>query len=254
MKIGLCAGADQIELVKELGYDYIEPPLATIAALPEEEFAALGARLKRAGVRAEAFNIFFPRTIRLTGPAADLSATLTYADAALGRAAALGGQVVVFGSGGARNMPESFPPAQGWAQIVAFLRGLDPIAARHGIVIVIEHLNRGESNIITSVADGLRLSKEVNRPQIKALVDSYHMYLGQEDPAVIVGMGDHLRHVHTSRTLGRAYPTEVSDELRVFFAKLRQAGYDGRVSIEARAEDLRSDAAKALAVVRELAG
>ncbi len=254
MKFGLCGDASYIDVVKDLGYDYLELPMAQTAALPESEFVALYERLARANVKAEVCNVFLPRTVRLTGEQADLPGALTYADAALGRAATLGVKVVVFGSAGARNVPDGFPAERAWTQLVAFLRALEPIAGKHGVTIAIEHLNKTESNILNSVSDGLRLAKEAACPHIAVLVDSYHLFLEHEDPAIILKTRRLLRHVHVAHTAGRVYPTEPDGELRSFFSYLRQIGYRGRVSVEGKANDLRSDAAKSLGVLRELAG
>mgnify|MGYP000938892345 CR=1 FL=1 len=253
MRFGICATADQLEQVKQLGYDYGELPLSTTAALSDAEFAALVTQTKQIGLPIEAFNLFFPRHIRLTGPNADLTAAWAYARAALARAEALGGRVVVFGSGGARNVPDGFPLEQAWAQLVELLDGLEPIAADHGITIAIEPLNRLESNIILSVADGLRLAKQVNKPHIQVLADSYHMLRESEDAAILKKAGRRLVHCHTARGLERVYPTEPDEHLRSFFAGLKRAGYHGRVSVEGKTEHLQADGRAALVVLRALA-
>jgi D-psicose/D-tagatose/L-ribulose 3-epimerase len=252
MRFGLCTKLEQIDTAGSLGFDYLELPLAQAAALDEAAFAQLKQTVARSHAPAEACNIFFPADLRLTGEKADIAKALTWAQGALTRAAALGVRVVVFGSGGARNVPEGFPMPQAWAQLIEMLRGLDPIAGGLGITIAIEHLNRLESNIITSVADGLRLAKDVGRPHIRVLADSYHMLRENEDPAILSKVGKRLAHVHIARSEKRVYPTEADEQLRAFFASLRKAGYDGRVSIEGRSEDVAHDGPAALAVIREL--
>ena len=254
MRFGICAAGDQLGRIKQLGYDYAELPLSSTAALSDDDFAALASQAKLVGLPIEAFNLFFPRHIRLTGPAADLNAAWAYARAAFARAEALGGCAVVFGSGGARNVPDGFPFEQAWAQLVELLDGLDPIAAEHGITIAIEPLNKLESNIILSVADALRMAKQVNRPHIQVLADSYHMLRESEDAAILKKAGKRLVHCHTARSLERVYPTEPDDQLRAFFAGLRQAKYTGRVSIEGKADNPETDASASLAVLRAFAG
>lgn len=253
MRFGICATANQLEQIKRLGYDYAELPLSSTAALTDAEFHALTGQVKQAGLPVEAFNLFFPRDIRLTGPVADLKAAWDYARAAFARAEKLGGSVVVFGSGGARNVPDGFPLEQAWAQLVELLDGLEPIAAAHGITIAIEPLNRLESNIILRVTDGLRLAGQVNKPHIQVLADSYHMLREEEDAAVLKQAGALLAHCHTARSLERVFPTKPDDQLRAFFTGLQRAGYTGRVSIEGKTENLTADATASLAVLRALA-
>jgi len=253
MRFGICAAADQLEQVRSLGFDYAELPLSSTAALSDDDFRGVVRQVKQAALPVEAFNLFFPRHIRLTGPVADLNAAWAYARTAFARAETLGGRVVVFGSGGARNVPDGFPLDQAWAQLVELLDGLEPIAAEHGITIAIEHLNKLESNIILSVADGLRLAKQVNKSHIQVLADSYHMLRESEDAAILKKVGRRLAHCHTARGLARVFPTEPDEQLRAFFSGLQRAGYCGRVSIEGKADNLQADSAASLAVLRALA-
>ena len=263
LRFGICGclispadplGADIVEQLAVLGYDYIELSLRDLAALPEAAFADLAARLRRAGVPCEACNNFFPPEIRLTGPAADLPAALGYARAAFARAARLGVTVVVFGSSGARNVPAGFPHDAAWVQLRALLVELGPIAEEHGITIVIEHLNRGESNILNSIAEGWRMAQEVAHPHVQVLADAYHVRQENEDPAILATLGSALVHVHVAQQAERVFPSGDDAALADFFAKLRTTGYARCCSIEGYTKDFSADAARALRVCRELAG
>jgi len=244
---------DLIPAAKVAGYDYLEMPLSTIAALSEGEFADVKRTVKEGKFPVEACNVFFPRSLRLTGPEVDWQKVEAYAELALGRASELGAKVVVFGSGGSRNVPEGFPMDEAWQQLVKLLRLIEPIAAKNNITVVIEPLNDKETNIIHTGAEGLKLAKEVDRPHIRLLLDLYHMSLMHEDPAIALEAKDYLRHAHFARPEGRAYPSELEDEFKAFFDGLKRAGYDGRVSIEAGYTDFHLDAPKALAVMKQAA-
>lgn len=246
-------GADIVEQLATLGYDYIELSLRDLAALPETAFAALSARLQRAGVPCEACNNFFPAEIRLTGPGADLPSALHYARAALARAARVGVSVVVFGSSGARNVPAGFPMDAAWTQLRTLLVSLGPIADEHGITIVIEHLNRGESNIINSIAEGWRMAQEVAHPRVRVLADAYHVRQENENPAILAKVGP-IAHVHVAQQAERMFPSGDDATFADFMARLRATGYAQRVSIEAYTKDFPADAARGLRVCRELAG
>ncbi|HWA24591.1 MAG TPA: sugar phosphate isomerase/epimerase family protein [Lacunisphaera sp.] len=245
-------GADIAEELAVLGYDYLELSLRDVAALPAAAFANLAARLQRAGMPCEACNNFFPPEIRLTGPAADLPAALGYAQAAFTRAQQLGVTVVVFGSSGARNVPAGFPPEAAWAQLRDLLVALGPLAEEHGITIVIEHLNRGESNILNLIADGARMAREVAHPRVQVLADAYHVRQENEDPAILATLGPSLRHVHVAQRAERLFPDGNDAALAAFFGELRATTYTGRCSIEAYTRDFSADAARALRVCREL--
>jgi D-psicose/D-tagatose/L-ribulose 3-epimerase len=262
VKLGICgyltaqnADGHEFDLpaaAKSAGFDYLELPLSRIASLSEAEFDSLRETLDRSGLPCEACNVFFPGTLRLTGSHVDLSAIERYLELALGRAAALGVRVVVFGSAGARNVPDGFPKEQAFLQLVNMLRAADPVAGRHGIQIAIEPLNRAESNILQTGAEGYTLAKLVDRPSIGLLLDYYHMAKDGEDYGIAVTARDFLRHAHFARLEGRSFPAVMEEDFRAFFGALKRAGYNARVSLEAGFTDFATDSPRALAILREL--
>jgi D-psicose/D-tagatose/L-ribulose 3-epimerase len=261
MKFGVCGYLtaknadgtefDMIPAAIAAGYDYIEMPLSTIAALSEADFADLKAKTAAGGLPVEALNVFFPRSLRLTGPDVDWKQVEAYLEMSLGRAAQLGVKSVVFGSGGSRNVPEGFAMEEAWQQLVHLLRLAEPVAAKNDITIVIEPLNDKETNIIHTGSEGFALAKLVNRPHIKLLLDLFHMSLMHEDCGIAVTARDYVRHAHFARPVGRAYPGEMDDEFLAFFGGLKRAGYDGRVSIEAGFTNFAVDAPRALAIMKQ---
>jgi sugar phosphate isomerase/epimerase len=246
-------GADIVESLAEFGYDYIELSMAGVAALPEAAFNGLAERLRRSGIRCEALNNFFPARVRLTGDQARLDLALEYADHAMDRASALGAEIIVFGSSGAKNVPAGFPMDAAWRQIVELLRYLGPMAAKRNLTIAIEPLNRGEANIVNLGSDGLRLARETGHSNVQLLIDYYHLAIENENPAIIVEAGSTLRHTHFAKVEGRTFPDAVEEDYSTFFAGLRRIAYPGRCSIEAYTKDFAADARRGLAVMRQLA-
>lgn len=242
-----------IAIVEDLaasGYDYIELSLRDLAVLPEPTLTAHFARLKRSGLTCEVCNNFFPPEIRLTGPTADLVAALRYAEYALATAARVGASVVIFGSSGARNVPAGFSHPDAWIQLRTLLAALAPIAERHGITIAIEHLNRGESNILNSVAEGWRMAQEVAHPHVRLLIDAYHLLVENEPLAILAQVAPAIAHVHVAQGIDRIFPSGHDAALTAFFAALRSTGYAQRCSVEAYPRDFATDAPRALATCR----
>jgi sugar phosphate isomerase/epimerase len=248
-------GAGAIETMAEIGFDYVELSLADMASLPEHLFADLARRIEQAGIRCESCNNFFPRAIRLTGAEARLEAALEYARPALDRAARLGVEVIVFGSSGAKNVPRGFPVQDAWKQIVDLLGHLGPAAAQHEVTIVIEPINRLESNLVTLASQGLRLAREVGHPNIQLLIDFYHLKMEREDPGIIVEAGAAVRHLHFAQVEGRRFPTEWdASEYSGFFEAIRKIHYAGRCSIEAYTDDFPADARRGLTFLKLASG
>jgi len=233
MRFGVCAGIDSAALVARLGWDYIELGVAS-ALDPESDSQAW--EVRRAALLAlplpcETFNLFVPRHLRITGPEVDEVALTRYVHTALARAAEVGGKVIVFGSGGARQIPEGFPAEQAEAQLLRFLHLCADAHEKTGVVVTIEPLNRHECNVLHTVEEGARLARLVGRPGVQNLADTYHMERNGEALETILASGDVLAHVHTADTDRKAPGTGHYDHTALF-AILQQAHYDSRVSIE----------------------
>lgn len=243
-------GAEIVEELAASGFDYLELSLRDLAALAEPEVAKLQKRIGAAGIRCEACNNFFPAEVRLTGPEASIPRAMEYAARALERAAQLGVSIVVFGSADAKNVPPGYSHSDAWRQIVELLQTLGPVAGKLDITIVIEPLNRRESNIVCTAAEGLKLAREVAHPNIQLLIDYYHLRLESEAPDIVLEAGNAVRHVHFGEPAGRVFPIEAKPEYEGFFACMRQIDYDARCSIEAYTTDFSRDAGRALAVLK----
>jgi len=245
-------GVEIVESLAEMGYDYIELSLSDLTALPEPAFAGLVERVNRSGIRCETCNNFFPRRIPLTGSQARLDHALTHAAEAMDRAARLGAETIVFGSSGAKNVPTGFPRDAAWRQIVGLLQHLGPLAAQRGLTIAIEPINRLEANIVTLAAEGLRLAREVNHPNVQLLIDYYHLMMEKEDLGIIAEAGPVIRHLHFAKVNGRRFPDQEEEGYRKFFRCLQRIGYSRRCSIEAFTADFATDARRTLSLMKRL--
>ena len=240
MKIGICVGVQEapemIRLAAELGYDYVELPLAPVMELDDEGFSRIKQILADERIDCECMNVFIPAAVRLTGADADEAKIREYANGALARAHDIGAGIVVLGSGGARNIPEGFSREKAFEQLARALVVISGAAAKFGITIAIEPLNRGETNVIHNLGDADKLMKATGRANIKVLLDYYHFMLESDSPDTLRRMlrEGKIVHSHFAEPVERAYPKTVKPEYAAIFDLLRSEGYDARCSIEAR--------------------
>ncbi len=258
IRLGICTSIDNGATMGEIGYDYVELSLSGVAAMSEEEFAALKEKVAAAKVKPEAMNGFMKKPLVVVGPEAELGPVEGYMKQAFARADALGIKVLVYGSAGTRAIPEGFPRERAEEQLIEFLRLASDTAKPYpGLTITLEPLRPQESNFINTVREGLDLVRRVDRPNVRAMADLYHMGVqGETMEAIRDGGREWIRHAHIARTEGRAYPAagDASDAYyKEFFTALREIGYDGRVSVEGRAEEFAKDARTAHACLRALA-
>jgi Sugar phosphate isomerases/epimerases len=257
MDIGCCCnmiatrkdgiGFEWVRELTKIGYDYIELPLAQIMALSEDEFQELREQMGSYGIRCRACNNFFPVSVRLTGRDVNDSVISDYVAAAVRRASGLGAESIVFGSSGAKNVPDGFSVERAWEQLVHLLRLIDSIVASAGIVVAIEPLNRRESNIVNTVAEGLKLAQETDREHIRLLVDYYHLIAEDGDIASVTRAAGYLSHLHIANPAGRHFPSENDKaDYSEFLKCVHDAGYAGKISVEAYSTDVVHDASGAL--------
>jgi sugar phosphate isomerase/epimerase/predicted enzyme related to lactoylglutathione lyase len=253
VSIGVCLDAAQLEAAQAAGFDYVEINASKVAALPDEEFQQLVKRVRQLRIPVAAANVFLPGTIKIVGPEVDKEKQEAYARTCLARLKALGVKVQVLGSGGARRVPDGFSRDEAFAQLVDFCRRIAPIARENGITIVIEPLRRQETNIINTEKEGLALMRAVDRPEVRILVDYYHLSEENENPDILLESGRDLAHVHVANPKGRVYPLAADESAYApFFGNLCKIGYAGRVSIEGSTTNFEVDGPKGLAMLRAL--
>ena len=252
VQVGVCLDADKFEAARAAGFDYVEINASKVAALTDDEFQQLERRAAQLGIPVAAANVFLPAAIKLTGPDVDPARQMAYVTAALGRLQRLGVKVQVLGSGGARRVPDGFSREDAFNQLVDFCRRIAPVARDHGITIVVEPLRKQETNIINTAREGLALVKAVDRPEIKLLVDYYHLAEEGESPDVIAEAGPLLAHTHIANPMGRVYPLSLDESAYGgFFSNLCKIGYSARMSVEASTKDFPADAPRSLALLRQ---
>lgn len=247
MKIGVCTGFENIQLAAECGFDFVEINLSALAAMPDEQFEQLAQNVPSFAIPVLRSNCFLPGDVHITGPDYDMNQQREYLEKALSRAKRVGIEVAVLGSSGARRVPEGWTYHQAWQQMASFLRMAGDCAQKYGIRIALEPLRHQECNILNLVSQAVLLCAWVDHPCVGVLGDTFHMLHGGEDWEMFKRAGDRLWHVHISRPLpdmsGRIYPAENDGvDYASIFQALRDAGYDGTVSIEAGCVDFAKEA------------
>ena len=251
MKFGVVTGSETLATAREVGFDFVEIPLAREVSplLSAGERDTKGKLLADAPLPVEAGCVFFPAEMKVIGPDADESAISEYVNAVLDRCAELGMEIVVFGSGNSRNIPDGFPMEQAEEQVDALLQMMGDKAQARGITVVIEPLNTGECNWINSVEEAGEIVARVDHPNVKALADLYHISVEKEGFHGLLGAGYDVVHVHVS-SADRSPPREDGADWTSMFRALKALGYDARLSMECRWNDFGKEAPDALAFLK----
>ena len=118
------------------------------------------------------------------------------------------------------------------ANAVSAMQRLADYAVDKGININLEVVNRYETNIINTGAEGLELLDEIDRPNAHLHLDTYHMNIEENgmSEAVLLA-GDRLGFVHIGES-HRGYLGTGNVDFDTFFATLKEVGYSGPMTFE----------------------
>jgi len=124
-------------------------------------------------------------------------------------------------------------PEQAMNWLVSALQECAGTAASVGVRLCLEPINRYETGLINTVAEGLALVQQVGADNFGLLLDTFHMNI--EEPSLensILAAGRRIFHFHVADSNRWAPGAGHIDFRRVIHA-LRQVGYDGWLSLEA---------------------
>ena len=234
---------------KNAGFDYIECNFNVMAQSSQEEFDSFCSALDEAGIKCETCNGLIPRDIPLLGKGYSKTKLTQHLKSGFSRCAVLGVDTVVLGSGKARSYPEYMTYGEGFYALSRVIGDvIAPLAEEYGIMIVIEPLNKGETNIINTVKEGVMLASASRRHNVSGLVDLYHMALEGDTIDNIRQVKGNLSHAHIANPFetksgrkARSYPAgEDEYDYKGFIDAISYAGCK-RCSVEASVIDLDSD-------------
>jgi D-psicose/D-tagatose/L-ribulose 3-epimerase len=255
VEIGVCVGSEDFENTVRYGFDYCEPDTSEIVAMDEARFAEFRAQVLASPIRCKSYRNFI-RKLQVVGLNVSEKDLAAYMDRTLGLCQQLGGEVMVWGSSGSRNVPPGFSRDRAWQQIKDFLKLAGDVARRHQMVIAVEALKHPDTNIINTVAEALRLVREVNHPNVKMVVDFYHMRLEKEEPEIVWEARQEIVHLHFANPAGRRWPHSVSEDAdyyRRVFGLVKKIEFRRGLSIEGNGT-FEADAAASLRFFAEMLG
>jgi D-psicose/D-tagatose/L-ribulose 3-epimerase len=119
------------------------------------------------------------------------------------------------------------------ARAAEVLRSVAEDARQAGVTLAMEPLNRFESYVLNTLADGVALTDRVGHPNVGVLFDTFHANIEEKDPVgVIRAHGRVIKHFHCSAN-DRGIPGQDHVDWSGTFGALKAGGYDGWLVIEA---------------------
>jgi sugar phosphate isomerase/epimerase len=226
--------------VRELGYEGLEVAPFTLAEKVELIPAARRRELRRTaetcGISIVGLHwlLVTPPGLHFTHPDPDIRRrTADYFVELVQLCADLGGAVLVVGSPKQRNLLPAVTRGQAidYAREV-FTPALAP-AQRLGVTLAFEALTPADTNFINTVAEAIELADRIGHPNFRINLDVKAMSSEPRPvPEVIRSAAGRFAHVQVNDPNGRG-PGMGELQFDPIIAALKQAGYDGWLSVEA---------------------
>ena len=230
---------------KAWGFDTVEIP---VEAPEHVDPAVLKAAAESAGIAIGSVCACMGPGRDLRGTAAEQKTGFQYIRALIDQAAAMGCPRIIgplYSVVGKRGPVSPADQKKEFAAVVKNLKALAKHAAAKGVELVVEPLNRFETDFLNTCDQGLKLIKAVGAKNVKLHLDTFHMNIEEKNQAAaILKAGKHLGHFHACGT-DRGTPGNDSLDWAPIVKALHEIGYDQDVVIESFTQDVKVIAAAA---------
>jgi sugar phosphate isomerase/epimerase len=213
MKLGLCCAIHDADFALEIGFDYVELPAHAIDQLTRLSDLA--------GLPILATNLFFPGGLHIYS---ERDRALEYARSVVPKAARLGVEVMVVGSGNARRTDGD--PAEALEAFASLVAEIAALARPLGVTIAPEALRAEETNVGNDPRELIAALRRAN-PDAAYTADLYHHLAAGVDQ-----LPAKPTHVHVSAR-DRTAPKADDSDVQAFATQLATFGYHERASLEA---------------------
>jgi sugar phosphate isomerase/epimerase len=158
--------------------------------------------------------------------------TIAYLKECLDMVAALGGSIFTLVPSEVGKIVAMADADTEWGWAVEGVREVAKHAAKHGIRIGLEPLNRFETNFLNRHDQALRLMQDANEANLGVCLDAFHINIEEADPyQAILNTGKHLVDFHVADN-NRFPPGQGSWDWAKLISTLKQAGYEEQLTVE----------------------
>ncbi|MEM3014054.1 MAG: sugar phosphate isomerase/epimerase family protein [Candidatus Bathyarchaeia archaeon] len=239
-----------IKKAKDIGFEGVEIPLMELDVIDVEKTKK---ELKRHGVTALG-SMGLPQNLDIASSnAATRERGIEHMKRSIEIISELGGDsingVIYTAWGKITGKPRT---EEEWKYSVDSLKKICQYAKKYGVTLGIEPVNRFETYFINTASDAVKLAKDVDEPNIKVHLDTFHMNIEEKNfYQPIKDTGSMLWHMHCCENDRSIAGTGHVDWDGVFRA-LSEINYDRWIVVESFTQDMEKIAAST-AIWRKMA-
>ncbi|TVR53987.1 MAG: sugar phosphate isomerase/epimerase [Spirochaetaceae bacterium] len=223
-----------LDRAKRLGFDVLEVPLMEPDAVDP---TAIKKRANAVGIDVCCSTACSAETDITSDDPAIRAAGVSYLKRCVDLTAEMGGSVfsgVVYSAIGGRL--DGFPTDEHWNRSAAALSDVARHAAKLGVTIGIEPVNRYETFLVNTAEQAIKLAGMIAESNVAVHLDAYHMNIEETDfYTPTLAAIPHLCHFHMSES-HRGTPGAGTVDWEAIYRALADGGYSGLVGLESFVE------------------
>lgn len=247
---------EAVNIASEVGFQYIEIPLTTWEINPEtttkKDVAFIKDVLGSAGIDVRSLGMIWPRDYKMvTNSTAEWRRNVNYASALFDLSAVLEIEALNLGGPQVRSVPADVPYYEGLKTLVRFWKEACKYAEDLGVIICIEQIVRGRTNVANTTKQAIDLVSAIDSTSFQINAQIHQMaYADLDVPAAVRAMGDMIKLVHIADVAGFnpltdpvVFPTPGKGRLDFIsvFRAFKDIGYDGEFCMEPSPSELGED-------------
>lgn len=219
-----------LEKLKSFGFDGVEIPIFNL----DLDYAAWGKRLDSIGLKRTAVTVRNEHDNPISPDASVRAKGVEGNRRMLDCCAAAGAETVVgpyhsalgYFTGSGRTNDE-------WKWGIESMQATAEHAAKVGVLLGVEPLNRFECYFLNSQGDAAEFCRQVGHPSCRMMYDTFHSNIEEKNIRnAMQGIKDMLCHIHISEN-DRSTPGQGNVRWQETFDAIHEIGYDGWLVIEA---------------------
>lgn len=206
-RVGIFERLSFVDDFPEFDFDFLEGHTKDFVEifdkLGEHEFKS---HIRSLPYRPDFIGRLFPKSLKLTGSGRNLANICEYCEKVFYIANLMEVKAVVLGSGSSRRADSGQSMSIASEVLCESLKSINSIADRFDLQVGLEPLNKGECNLINSLADGEEIISNCGLGNFRLVADSFH--LSPEVCSLRCSKSTRSRviHAHIAETESRKYP------------------------------------------------